>query len=82
MSVQVLSRYELEQRAPDNIALISFANYYNVSIDYILGRTEKPFYSQELLSDDLNELICSYNKLSKDNRIRAIAYINGLLDTK
>lgn len=37
-----ISRYETGEREADYATLIAFADYFNVSIDYILGRTENP----------------------------------------
>lgn len=42
MSQNSISRYETAQREADYDTLIKFADYYHVSIDYILGRTENP----------------------------------------
>lgn len=38
----LLSKYESGKRLPPTETLLILANYYNVSIDYILGRTENP----------------------------------------
>ncbi len=35
-----ISRYESEQREADYATLIKIADYFNISIDYLLGRTE------------------------------------------
>lgn len=37
-----ISRYENEIREADYRMLIRFADYFDVSIDYLLGRTENP----------------------------------------
>ena len=37
-----ISRYENEQREADYKKLILFADYFGVSVDYLLGRTENP----------------------------------------
>ena len=37
-----ISRYENEQREADYKTLILFADYFGVSVDYLLGRTENP----------------------------------------
>ena len=37
-----ISRYENGDREADYKTLILFADYFNVSIDYLLGRTENP----------------------------------------
>lgn len=36
-----ISRYENGEREMDYAMLIKVANYFNVSIDYLLGRTNK-----------------------------------------
>ena len=41
-----LSRYESGVREADYRTLIAFADYFNVSLDYLLGRTEKPDMNQ------------------------------------
>ena len=37
-----ISRYENGTRQADYSLLIAFADYFDVSIDYLLGRTENP----------------------------------------
>ena len=41
MSQNTISRYETGEREADYARLIKFANYFNVSLDYLLGRTDK-----------------------------------------
>ena len=41
MSQNTISLYETGERAADYACLIKFANYFNVSLDYLLGRTDK-----------------------------------------
>ena len=38
----LLSKYESGKRLPPTETLLILADYYNVSIDYIMGRTDKP----------------------------------------
>lgn len=42
MAQNTISRYENEVREADYKTLILFADYFDVSIDYLLGRTENP----------------------------------------
>lgn len=35
-----LSQYETGKRQPDYKTLLKFADYFNVSVDYLLGRTD------------------------------------------
>ncbi|MGN0660485.1 MAG: helix-turn-helix domain-containing protein [Oscillospiraceae bacterium] len=37
-----ISRYENGEREPGIIELIKIADYFDVSVDYLLGRTDKP----------------------------------------
>ena len=41
-SQQVYSNYELGQRDIPTYILIELSNFYNVSVDYILGITDNP----------------------------------------
>ena len=38
----LLSKYETGERVPPTETLLRLAEFYNVSIDYILFRTDKP----------------------------------------
>lgn len=42
MNQNTISRYENGIRQADYQTLIIFADYFNVSIDYLLGRTNNP----------------------------------------
>lgn len=42
MNQNTISRYETGKREPSITELIRIADYFNVSIDYLVGRTENP----------------------------------------
>ena len=42
MNQNSISRYENGEREADYETLIVFADYFCVSVDYLLGRTDKP----------------------------------------
>ena len=42
MNQNCISRYENGQRQADYQTLIAFADYFDVSIDYLLERTDNP----------------------------------------
>lgn len=42
MSQNSISRYETEAREADYSTLIALCDYFNVSIDFLLGRTDNP----------------------------------------
>ena len=46
MSQNTISRYETGEREPGLAELIAIADYYNVSIDYLLERTNDPKISR------------------------------------
>lgn len=42
MNQNSISRYENGEREADCATLILFADYFDVSVDYLLGRTDNP----------------------------------------
>jgi transcriptional regulator with XRE-family HTH domain len=42
MSQNTISRYETGEREPGINELIKIADYFHVSVDYLLGRTDNP----------------------------------------
>ena len=42
MSQNSISRYETGEREAGYVTLIAFADYFGVSVDYLLGRTDNP----------------------------------------
>ena len=46
MNQNSISRYETGEREADYATLIAIADYFHVSIDYLLGRTDNPQMNQ------------------------------------
>ena len=42
VSQQTVGSWEVGRTSPDNEMLKKLANYFNVSVDYLLGRTDEP----------------------------------------
>ena len=42
MTQNTISRYETGEREPGIIELIQLADYFNISVDYLIGRTDNP----------------------------------------
>ena len=42
LSQNSISRYETGEREADYTTLIAIADYFGVSVDYLLGRTDNP----------------------------------------
>ncbi|MCS7463906.1 helix-turn-helix domain-containing protein [Paenibacillus doosanensis] len=51
-----LSHYENNRREPDYETIVSIANLFNVSIDYLIGRTDDPHI---VLDEDVREFVDS-----------------------
>jgi len=68
--------YEQNISEPTIETLSNLANYYNVSLDYLIGRDfkEEIGYLDEL---ELNILKMT-KKLNQQNKLQALAYISGL----
>ena len=46
MNQNTVSRYETGEREADYQTLIAFAEYFRVSVDYLLGRTDNPHMAE------------------------------------
>lgn len=57
-----LSHYEKNRREPDYDTLVKIANFFKVSIDYLLGRTQDP---EMVLDSDVRQFVDSL-ELSDD----------------
>lgn len=47
ISQNTISRYETGEREADYATLIRLADYFNVSLDYLLERTDDPTFHKE-----------------------------------
>lgn len=70
ISRAALSHYEKDRRAIDNDTLKLFADFFEVSTDYLLGRTENPKQLNskfpELTAKDERDIAKRMEKLKKD----------------
>jgi HTH-type transcriptional regulator, competence development regulator len=55
----VLSRYEKDERKPDYDMLNKIADYFEVSVDHLLGREEKVKTKEDSL-EEVNKLVKEY----------------------
>ena len=62
---RTISNYETGKSNPDSEALIRLADFFNVSIDYLVGRTKKDFYGAEEKRRVIDEIISSLEDLKK-----------------
>lgn len=59
---RTLSNYETEKTSPDSYAIIKLADFFDVSADYLLGRSTSKTPSVEAL---MKKLLCIQNELSQ-----------------
>lgn len=76
-----ISAYEVGTRTPDIQMLIRFADFFDVSVDYLVGRSDvkKQIQSSDLSQDELDH-IYAYRQLSKEKKGKVSAYMEGLKD--
>ncbi len=73
-----IANYENQTRQAPYEYLILFAEYFDVSVDYLLGRNEDETplpKMQQVLSLEERELLENYKKLSKVAKDRVMEYI-------
>lgn len=59
-SQNTISRIELEEAYPSTEILIELSNYFNVSVDYLLCRTDQRNYPPAISRSDLPPHIAEY----------------------
>ena len=77
VSQPVIARYETGNCFPSYPVLIKIADYFNVSTDYLLGRTDNPIgklYAQAKLGDGVNDFIemCFDPKTQANARLKEV----------
>ncbi|MDO5387939.1 MAG: helix-turn-helix transcriptional regulator [Clostridia bacterium] len=81
ISQTMISKYELGQSEPDIQMIIKIAEYFNVSVDYLLEISEdKLNINSENLTDNEKSLLLDYKRLNEIQKVKAEAYIKGLLN--
>lgn len=62
---KTLSNYETGKTNPDSYALIRLADYFNVSIDYLVGRSNSSFQTRDDISKKIDALIDTLNDIKR-----------------
>lgn len=83
-SSKVLSNYELDKREPDFETLIKLCDFFNVTADYLLDRTDNPKYFKEMVLNTQSEsLLYYFDKLPEQYKNDVVRYAKlNLLDIK
>lgn len=82
-----ISRWENTSDEPNISTLIKIAGYFNISLDYLLGRTEIDIFlsveeQRQLAEDPLIVVFKGFRSLSDEEQKRMIDYINFLIVAK
>ncbi len=88
VSIQCISSLEMGKRNPTGSTIAMLADYFGVSADYLLGRSDDFGYvtvqsspTVPALAEDQKQLLDLYERMTHQQKIRAIAYCEGLLST-
>ncbi|HIY60383.1 MAG TPA: helix-turn-helix domain-containing protein [Candidatus Eisenbergiella pullistercoris] len=68
MAPTTLSGYANGYREPDFFTLTQFADYFQVSVDYLIGYSEHPYRTRASRDLAAERLLYYYEKLSPDSR--------------
>ncbi len=80
VSQTMISRYELGQAYPDVEMLITLAEHFGVSVDYLIGVSDSKLpYTKSNLSEPEQQILFMFKRLSKVQKEKAISYIEGML---
>ncbi|MGJ0846909.1 Helix-turn-helix [Tissierella praeacuta DSM 18095] len=74
ISPSTIAMYETGQRKPDSDMLENIANFFNVSVDYLLGRTDIKNPSEEISNAVENdpELLDFWNELKEREDLQVL----------
>ena len=72
-----ISNYETGIRTPSYELLVEIANFFNVSIDYLLGRTSDRRTADQILEE--YSVICNVKNLDKNQKDFIINFIKTYL---
>ena len=71
ISQESISKYETGVSFPSKVILLKLADYFNCSIDFLMGRTDNPKINTDTLSTEnerIENLIFRYNRLSEKDK--------------
>ena len=80
-SKSTISGYETGNRSPDSNMLISLANHFGVSVDYLLGITDVPFRATAegaFENEQEIKLIAAYRKLNADAQSNLLEFLQSI----
>ena len=79
VSQSTISAYEVGDRIPDMETLISIANAFHVSIDYLVGLSDvrQPIRQSDLFPEEI-DILSMYRSLNTVKQMSLRSYLEGL----
>lgn len=72
--------YETDQRKPNDLVLIKLADFFNVSIDYLLERTNSPGTNQSLNGNPRRRYLMDKIAKADDKKIAQLEKLMEIID--
>ncbi len=88
VSVQCISSLEMGERNPTGSTLNVLADFFDCSIDYLMGREDdlgilvQHTVGREELTSQEKLLLNNFRKLDLSHRIRVLGYVDAFLEKK
>lgn len=82
VSQYTISAYETGRQQPSADMLVTLADFFNVSVDYLLGRSNirnlADYYTEGNLSESEIKMLNSFRELSKEKQQQALGILFAL----
>ena len=78
VSQKSISSYDRKESEPIESTLIKIADYFQITIDELVGHEVPYLIDKSLLSNEELEIISEIKNLDTMQRIKVLAYIDGL----
>ncbi|KEK12994.1 hypothetical protein EP18_03780 [Lysinibacillus sphaericus] len=78
ITYSALGKYERDERQPDFDTLEKLADHFDVSIDWLLARTDLRTYDERVFFDDVNHLAEKIKTIPKEYRKSIVNSIDAL----
>lgn len=73
-----VSKYEADLIEPNLDTLVMISSLFNVSVDYLLGVSDKTAPEESIISEEMKNLINSYSDLNAEEMKKVVEYIEFL----
>ena len=81
LAESTISLYENGKRQPDKETILKFADYFGVSVDYLLGRDDAPISADDL-SDGEKQLVSLIKQLTDEETEELSNFVDFILSKR